>query len=76
MTRFRIESGVFLCPDYPLTHLMLRHRRGIVRTTVRREEVVLVPAAPDRFWDGVPGAELIPPLAATDNLAGSDRTKT
>src|SRR5215211_5637558 len=64
----RIESGVFLCPDYPLTHLMLRHRRGIVRTTVHREEVVLVPAAADRFWDGVQGAELIAPLAATDNL--------
>jgi hypothetical protein len=47
---------------------MLRHRRGIVRTTVRREEVVLVPAAADRFWDGVQGAELIAPLAATDNL--------
>jgi hypothetical protein len=66
--RVRIESGVFLCPDYPLTHLMLRHRRGIVRTTVRREEVVLVPTNPDRFWDGVQGAELIAPLAATDNL--------
>ena len=59
---------MFLCPDYPLTHLMLRHRRGIVRTTVRQEEVVFVPAAPDRFWDGVPGAEIIAPLAATDNL--------
>jgi hypothetical protein len=47
---------------------MLRHRRGIVRTTVRREEVVLVPASPDRFWDGVQGAELIAPLANTDNL--------
>jgi hypothetical protein len=66
--RVRIESGLFLCPDYPLTHLMLRHRRGIVRTTVRREEVVLIPASPDRFWDGVQGAELIQPLAATDNL--------
>ncbi len=66
--RVRIESGVFLCPDYPLTHLMLRHRRGIMRATVRREEVVLVPAAANRFWDGVPGAELIAPLASTDNL--------
>jgi hypothetical protein len=66
--RVRVESGVFLCPDYPLTHLMMRHRRGIVRTTVRREEVVLVPADPDLFWDGVQGAELIAPLAATDNL--------
>jgi hypothetical protein len=66
--RIHVESGVFLCPDYPLTHLMLRHRRGIVRATVRREEVVLVPAAPDRFWDGVPGAEIIAPLADTDKL--------
>ena len=64
----QIESGVFLCPDYPLTHLMLRHRRGIMRATVRHEEVVLVPAPPNRFWDGVPGAELIGPLAATDDL--------
>ena len=65
----QIESGVFLCPDYPLTHLMLRHRRGIVRTTVRPEEVVFVPAAADRFWDGVPGADIIAPLADTDNLS-------
>jgi hypothetical protein len=63
-----VESGVFLCPDYPLTHLMLRQRRGIVRTTVRPEEVVFVPAAPDRFWDSVPGAEIIAPLADMDNL--------
>jgi hypothetical protein len=66
--RIHVESGVFLCPDYPLTHLMLRHRRGIVRATVRHEEVVLVPAPPDRFWDGVSGAEIIDPLAATDKL--------
>jgi hypothetical protein len=64
----QVESGVFLCPDYPLTHLMLRHRRGIVRTTVRSDEVVLVPAEADRFWDGVAGAEIITPLADTDNL--------
>lgn len=66
--RIQVESGVFLCPDYPLTHLMLRHRRGIVRTTVRPEEVIFVPAAADRFWDGVQGAEIIAPLAETDNL--------
>src|SRR5215213_187407 len=67
--RIHVESGVFLCPDYPLTHLMLRHRRGIVRTTVRQDEVVFVPAPADRFWDGVPGDEIIAPLADTDNLA-------
>jgi hypothetical protein len=66
--RIHVESGVFLCPDYPLTHLMLRHRRGIIRTTVRQEEVVFVPAAADQFWDGVQGAEIIAPLAETDKL--------
>jgi hypothetical protein len=63
-----VASGLFLCPDYPLTHIMLRRRRGIVRTTVRREEVVFVPADPRQFWDEVPGAAVIAPLAAVDEL--------
>ena len=63
-----VEPGVFLCPDYPLTHLMLRRRRGIVCTTVRAEEVVFVPVEPGRFWDGVPGAGIMAPLAETDDL--------
>ena len=67
--RLHVEPGIFLCPDYPLTHLMLRRRRGIVRTTVRAAEVVFVPVEPDRFWDGVPGAEIMAPLAGADNLA-------
>ena len=63
-----IEPGVFLSPDYPLTHLMLRRRRGIVRTTVRPEEVVFVPVDPARFWDGVAGATIVAPLADADDL--------
>ncbi len=63
-----IIPGVFLSPDYPLTHLMLRRRHGIVRTTVKPEEVVLVPAPPDRFWSGVEGASIMAPLAAVDEL--------
>lgn len=69
---FHIEPGLFLCPDYPLTHLMLglddRRRRGILRTTVKPREVVLVPVAPGSFWDGVEGASIISPLAAIDEL--------
>jgi hypothetical protein len=63
-----IVPGVFLSPDYPLTHLMLRRRRGILRTTVRPDEVVLVPAPADRFWRGVAGADVMVPLAAVDGL--------
>ena len=63
-----VEQGVFLSPDYPLTHLMLRRRHGIVRTTVRPEEVVFVPVDPASFWDGVAGASVMDPLADTDDL--------
>jgi hypothetical protein len=66
--RPHVERGVFLCPDYLLTHIMLRRRSGIVRTTVRREEVVFVPADPARFWDNVKGAEIIAPFANADDL--------
>jgi hypothetical protein len=65
---FAAEPGVFLAPDYPLTHLMLRRRKGIVRTTVRQNEVVLVPAPPDQFWQGVDGATIMTPLAEVDAL--------
>ncbi|MCC7023864.1 MAG: hypothetical protein IT338_13665 [Thermomicrobiales bacterium] len=60
--------GIFLCPDYPLTHLMLKRRHGIVRTTVRGDEVVFVPAPPDHFWHGVEGASIMAPLAEVDDL--------
>jgi hypothetical protein len=64
----RIEQGFFLSPDYPLTHLMLRRRHGIVRTTVRPEEVVFVPVDPEKFWEGVAGASIMEPLARIDAL--------
>ncbi len=63
-----LVPGVFLSPDYPLTHLMLRRRFGIVRATVREEEVVLLPAPADRFFSGLEGASIMPPLAAVDAL--------
>ena len=64
----RVEQGFFLAPDYPLTRLMLVRRHGIVRTTVASSEVVVAPAPPDRFWNGVPGAPIMPPLSAVDAL--------
>ena len=64
----QVEPGIFLCPDYPLTHLMLRRRHGIVRTTVHAEDVAFVPVDPAHFWEDVQGASIIPPLAAVDDL--------
>jgi hypothetical protein len=67
-----VEPGIFLSPDYPLTHLVLRNDRrgprGIMRPTVEPHEVVLVPTDPARFWDGVPGASIMGPLAELDDL--------
>lgn len=63
-----LAPGVFLCPDFPLTHLMLQRRHGIVRATVRADEVVLVPVAAADFFRPLPAASLIEPLAAVDGL--------
>lgn len=69
---FQIEPGLFLCPDYLLTHLMLdtsrRPRRGILRTSVSPHEVVLVPVNPATFWEGVEGSSVMAPLAGVDEL--------
>jgi hypothetical protein len=59
---------LFLCPDYPLTHLMLRRRHGITRTTVRPDEVVFLPAPSALFFDPLEGRRIMPPLAAIDRL--------
>ena len=66
--RLRLVPGVFLSPDYPLTHLMLRRRQGILRATARPEEVVLVPAPAGSFFRELPGATVMEPLAAVDDL--------
>lgn len=67
-----VEPGIFLSPDYPLTHMVLRGDRrglrGIMRPTVAPHEVVLVPTDPARFWDGVSGARVMAPLAEVDDL--------
>ena len=46
-----IRDGVFLCPDYPLTHRLLRERRGPRRTTVSLDEVRLIPVTPHEFLE-------------------------
>lgn len=67
-----VEPGIFLAPDYPLTHMVLRGDRrglrGIMRPTVEPHEVVLVPTDAAHFWDGVPGASVMAPLAELDDL--------
>jgi len=44
-----IHDGVFLCPDYALTHRLLRDRRGPRRATVRHHEVRLIDVTSNQF---------------------------
>lgn len=60
--------GVFLSPEYPLTHLMMQGRQGIMRATVRPSEVMLVPVDPATFFEPLPASSLMSMLAAVDNL--------
>jgi hypothetical protein len=64
----RIVPGVFLCPDFPLTHTMLERGRGITKVTVSRDEVLLVSVSAKTFFSCVEGAALIPILASVDSL--------
>lgn len=63
-----LVDGLFLCPDFLLTHLMFRRGYGVVRTTVKPEQVALVPVEPAGFFAPLDGASLIPVLAAVDEL--------
>jgi hypothetical protein len=63
-----IIPGVFLTPDYTLTHLMLERRQGILRATVRDAEVVLVPVQAAEFFGPMEGSGVMRLLAKVDNL--------
>lgn len=65
-----LAPGIFVSPDYPLTHLMLRrrHGHGIVRTTVHADEVALAPADPGVFFAPLEGSGAMPALARIDEL--------
>jgi hypothetical protein len=47
---------------------MLNGRHGILKTTVRRDEVLLVPVGGGAFFADLEGASLMEPLAAIDRL--------
>lgn len=66
-----LVDGIFLVPDFPLTHLMFRRRHGIVRTTVRPDQVQILPAPAATFFTGVEGASVMRPIAAVDRLPAS-----
>ena len=63
-----IRDGVFLSPDYSLTHRLLRDRRGPRRTTIKEYEVRLFAVTPSRFLETLGLDQLQSFLAAIDDL--------
>jgi hypothetical protein len=63
-----IVPGVFLCPDFPLTHTMLERGRGITRVTVSPDEIILVAVSAKEFFSRMEGANIMPILAGIDAL--------
>jgi hypothetical protein len=63
-----IVPGVFLCPEFALTHTMLERGRGITRVTVSPDEVILVSVSATEFFLKMEGANIMPILAAVDAL--------
>lgn len=64
--------GIFLSPDFSLTHLMLQGRHGIMRATVHTSEVVLVPVDPASFFQTLPASGVMPIMSVIDGLPVSN----
>lgn len=60
--------GIFLSPDYPLTHQMMQGRQGIMRATVKPSEVMLVPVDPASFFAPLSAANVMPVVESVDDL--------
>ena len=67
-SEWTVLPGIFLCPDFLLTHLTLAHRQGILRATVKPAEVALVPVDSEGFFAPMEGATAMRLLAAHDQL--------
>lgn len=63
-----VQDGVFLCPDYSLTHYMLDRRRGNRRATVDPAQVAFLPVTAPSFIEPMEAATLIPLFSGVDEL--------
>lgn len=61
--------GLFVSPDYSLTHAMFRQRMGHRRMTVNRENVVLVPVDAEGFLTDIGNQMVMQVLIDLDALA-------
>jgi hypothetical protein len=69
-----IVDGIFLSPDYSLTHYMLGRRRGYRSVSVARHQIHLLPVAPVSFLKPLEGARMIPVFAEVDGYDPETRS--
>ncbi len=63
-----VRNGVFVCPDYSLTHRLLQVRQGPRRATVSHESVRLLPVEPTVMFDALGQLGLQRFMASIDDL--------
>jgi hypothetical protein len=69
-----VIDGIFLSPDFSLTHYMLGRRRGYRSVSVDRRQIHLVPVASVPFLKPLEGARIIPILAEVDGFDQESRS--
>lgn len=69
-----IIDGIFLSPDFSLTHYMLGRRRGYRSVSVDRRQIHLLPVASVPFLKPLQGARLIPIFADVDGYDRESRS--
>lgn len=63
-----VLDGMFLCPDYALTRLAFTGQPGMLRPSVRPEQVMLIDAPAEDFFGPVAGGWLIGSFADLDRI--------
>lgn len=69
-----IVDGIFLSPDYSLTHYMLRRKRGYRSVSVDQDQIHLLPVRSVPFLKPLEGARLIPIYAEADGFDRESRS--
>lgn len=63
-----IVDGIFLSPDYSLTHYMLRRKRGYRSVSVDHRQIHLLPVRSVPFLKPLEGSRMIPIFAEVDGF--------
>ncbi len=69
-----VLDGIFISPDYSLTHYMLGRKRGFRSVSVNHDQIELLPVTAVGFLKPIEGASMIPLFARADGYDRPSRT--